>query len=243
MKKNQRLTQALAQMQRQDSIYQPTAFWATASKRIIDELQTNGVEKFRQLPSTLNYFVPNYGIPTSGLNREQMEIMSEILNQKFPTAIKAHLAFNHWVSGQQSALAEYRTLLASENDHSLPNLSTFSESNVGHPQEQWEWNSQRFSRSSLNYLLGLSFLKKYLHGDVPRKLLEIGGGFGTLGEIWSQAGISDWQYIDIDIPPTQFCADYYLREVLGSNKFTGFDEIPINPAFHIVELWSILIFE
>jgi hypothetical protein len=65
--------------------------------------------------------------------------------------------------------------------------------------------------------LGLAMLKKHLDGDVPRTVMEIGGGFGTLGEILSSAGIKGLRYIDIDIPPMSFVAQRYLSEVLGKD--------------------------
>jgi putative sugar O-methyltransferase len=67
----------------------------------------------------------------------------------------------------------------------------------------------------LNYLLGLSLLKKHAGTDSLQTVLEIGGGFGTLGEILSQSGIPSLRYIDIDIPPTHYVAQCYLSEVLG----------------------------
>ena len=225
MNKNPRLEQALELMGKQAPIYQPTSFWATASQRIVDELHQYGVSKFRQLPAALNFFVPNYGVPASGLSAVQVDLLTDSLKNHFPQATKAQLALDHWTSGRLSALADYRVLLASKHTHDLPNLMKFSESQVGDPSEQWTWDEKRYSRSALNYLLGLSFLKHHLDGDVPRKVLEIGGGFGTLGEIWSQTEIENWQYIDIDIPPTQFAADYYLKQALGDNLVTGFDDI------------------
>ena len=231
-----RLDQALQLMQQQAAVYQPTSFWATASQHIVHELDAKGVEIFRQLPSALSFFVPNYGVPASGLSAEQLELLSETLKQGFPQALKAQLALKHALSGQQSALSDYRVLQASEQHANLPDLLAFSESQIGQPLEQWQWDDHRYSRSALNYLLGLSFLKKHLEGEVPRKLLEIGGGFGTLGEIWSQSGISDWQYIDIDIPPTQFAADYYLRQVLGEDQVSGFDDLAAGAAVDIDSL-------
>lgn len=220
-----RLDQALQLMKQQALVYQPTSFWATASERIIQELQLHGVEKFRSLPSALSYFVPNFGAPASGLSVKQVELLASNLKTNFPDATKAQLALHHVLSGQQAAMSDFRVLQASEQSEQLPYLLSFSESQHGQPVEQWTFEGRRYSRSALNYLLGLSFLKKHLAGDVPRKLLEIGGGFGTLGEIWSQAGIANWQYIDIDIPPTQFAADHYLKQALGDDQVTGFDQV------------------
>lgn len=233
-----RLEKALKTMQKQKSIYQPTSFWANASERIRQEFCEHGVENFRSHETALSFFVPNYGVPASGLNQIQTELLTSTLKINYPHSKKSHLSLENSLSGYQSALADYRVLCASEQNNLLPNLMCFTESKVGKPIEQWTWDGKRYSRSALNYLLGLSFLKKHLNGEVPRKLLEIGGGFGTLGEIWSQLGIDNWQYIDIDIPPTQFAADYYLKEVIGANQVTSFDDIEDGGLVDIKELKS-----
>jgi putative sugar O-methyltransferase len=148
------------------------------------------------------------------------------LRGTYPNARKAQLALDHFLSGAQAALADYRVLIAGDNQNQLPWLHHFSESAFGQPVEQFEWDAKRYSRSALNYLLGLSLLKRHLKDDIPRCVLEIGGGFGTLGEIWSQSGIANWQYIDIDIPPTQGVAQEYLNAVIGAERVSGFDDIP-----------------
>jgi putative sugar O-methyltransferase len=228
MKNEPMLELAIARLKQQSPIYQPTAFWAAASDQIAKDLISRGISYFRQIPSANSYFVPKYSGPASGLNHAQADLMTQVLHQRHPESKKAHQAWHHFVSGQQSALSDYRVLLSGDDPGKLPALHRFNESQFGQPEEQFSWNDQRFSRSSLNYLLGLCFLKKYLGKDIPRTVLEIGGGFGSLGEIWSQSEIPDWKYIDIDIPPTQFVADTYLKTVLGKHRVTGFEELPEN---------------
>ena len=227
---------ALSSMKAQKPIYQPTAFWAAASERIAHDLIQAGIAEFRRNATVTSYFVPKYSGPASGLNHAQAELLTHALHEQHPQATKAHQAWHHFVSGQQAALADYRVLLSGDRPQQLPHLQHFSESEFGHPIEQFVWNGQRYSRSSLNYLLGLCFLKAHLGDDVPRTVLEIGGGFGTLGEIWAQSDIPGWKYIDIDIPPTQFVADQYLKAVLGERQVTGFNDIPSQQNIAISDL-------
>ncbi|MEY3654179.1 MAG: hypothetical protein RL739_2349 [Pseudomonadota bacterium] len=227
---------ALSSMKAQKPIYQPTAFWAAASERIAQDLIQAGIAEFRRNPTVTSYFVPKYSGPASGLSLAQAELLTHALHDQHPQATKAHQAWHHFVSGQQAALADYRVLLSGDRPQQLPHLQHFSESEFGHPIEQFVWNGQRYSRSSLNYLLGLCFLKAHLGDDVPRTVLEIGGGFGTLGEIWAQSDIPGWKYIDIDIPPTQFVADQYLKAVLGEGQVTGFNDIPNQQNIAISDL-------
>jgi putative sugar O-methyltransferase len=219
------LEQARQQLKLQAMTYQPTTFWGAASEKITEELKTYGLAHFRRIPSALGYFVPNYSGSASGITPEQALELRAMLEQRYPTARKSQQALHHFLSGTQAALSDYRVFLASQAAECLPHLHNFSESTYGSPTEQFEWNGKRFSRSALNYLLGLCFLKRHLRGDFPRVVLEIGGGFGTLGEIWSQSDVPGWQYINVDIPPTQGVAEYYLKKVLGEDHVTGFGDI------------------
>ena len=216
------LKAAESAMQSQDALFRPTSFWGKASQKISEELCSEGVENFRRLQTPLSYFVPTYGPPTLGLSHEQVERLSKVLGEEYPTSKKSQLALHAYLSGHLNALADYRVLLAADDPSRLPHLHNFTESNCGNPIEQFEFGGRRFSRSSLNYLLGLCLLKKHLGSDELRTVLEIGGGFGTLGEILSQSDIEDIRYIDIDIPPTQFVAERYLANVLGESQVASF---------------------
>jgi putative sugar O-methyltransferase len=241
------LARARSDMLVQNELYRPTAFWDAASSRIVTELCKHGVEGFRSLPTTLSFFVPTYGIPGSGFSEVRAEGLLGWLRSKHPHEIKQQLALEQFLRGETSALSDYRVLLAADDSGMLPYLHNFSESVVGSPVEQFEFDGRNYSRSSLNYLLGLVLLKKHLGGDVPRTVLEIGGGFGTLGEILASSGIDDMHYIDIDIPPTSFVAQYYLGEVLGKDNVATYaqtaDKASIDiktlPQAAVLSAWQI----
>lgn len=231
----------------QDELYQPTIFWQEASLQIASELCTHGVERFRSLPTPLLFFVPTYGNPGGGFSVESSVGLRDWLKAKYPNESKPQLALNQFLNGHMSALADYRVLKASDDPKCLPYLHTFSESKIGEPVEQFEFDDRYFSRSSLNYLLGLAMLKKHLNGEVPRIVLEIGGGFGTLGEVLGNAGISDLHYINIDIPPTSFVAQYYLVEIFGKDRVATYAQtvskeniaIDMLPAAAVLCSWQI----
>jgi putative sugar O-methyltransferase len=212
------LALALEDMRSQSELYRPSIFWDEASTRIATELRTLGVGRLRSLPSANTFFAPTYGVPGSSFTKEQSEGLLGWLRQRSPGAGKSHLALDQFLSGETWALSDYRVLLAADDPRRLPHLHKFSESSAGAPVEHFEFDGRRFSRSSLNYLLGLALLKKHLDGEVPRTVLEIGGGFGTLGEVLASAGIEGLRYIDIDIPPMSFVAQQYLSEVLGTEN-------------------------
>jgi putative sugar O-methyltransferase len=228
----------------QDPLYQPTAFWARASAEITESLLSEGVEQFRANPRCLGFFVPNYGTPTSGISSKERAWLFEGFRRRNPAAVKATLALDQFLSGRSAALADFRVLQATDVPSRLPKLLNFTESRAGCPLEQHVIEERRYSRSALNYLLGLVMLKRYIAREapsepVPRTVLEIGGGFGTLGEILSQAGLTDWRYIDIDIPPTATVAEWYLRQAVGDDRVLGYRETRDEKTIEIAKLLPI----
>lgn len=234
------LTAAREDMRSQDELYRPSVFWDEASSRIVHELNENGIENFRRLPNILGFFTPTYGTPGNSFSPAQVEGLTSTLRRTHPEAAKAHLGLDQFLSGEASALADYRVLLAADDSGKLPHLHTFSESKVGEPVEHFEFDGRWFSRSSLNYLLGLSLLKKHLPaGDVPRTVLEIGGGFGTLGEILASAGIDGLRYVDVDIPPTSYVAQHYLSQAVGAGKVTTYAQTRDRAEINIQDLTAL----
>ena len=194
----------------QKEIYKPSSFWKNASEKIIGEIKEFGIENFRNLNTPLGFFVPTYGTPTNSFTQEISDSILEQL-EKMGTK-KQQLAMEEFLSGYLHALSDYRVFKSSNNESKRPRLKDFSESSYGNPVEHFEFDDKKFSRSSLNYLLGLSFLKSHLgENDTIETVLEIGGGYGTLGEILYKAG--GVKYIDIDIPPISFVAWNYLKSL------------------------------
>jgi putative sugar O-methyltransferase len=240
------LQQAFTTMQQQDALYQPSAFWASASKQIAQAVQQQGVENFRAIPEILAYFVPTYGSPGNSFTAEMQQAISQFFQSAYPDAIKAQITIQQWLNGYQAALADYRVLIAAAAKSTSLSLQRFSESDYGNPVEQFEFDGKKFSRSSLNYLLGLSLLQQYIDEEI-QTVLEIGGGFGTLGEILAKCSTNNVRYIDIDIPPTSFVAENYLRAALPEQQVAGFQEtedlaqieIEQLPAISVLSSWQL----
>jgi putative sugar O-methyltransferase len=232
---------ARADLAEQDPLYQPTAFWARASAEISDSLLAEGVDQFRSNPHCLGFFVPNYGVPTNGIGTDEQAQLITGFMERNPANAKASMTLEQMLSGRAAALADLRVLQAADDPERLPQLHIFSESECGTPLEQHVIGEQRYSRSALNYLLGLVMLKRHLGREapsdmVPQTVLEIGGGFGTLGEILSQAGLPHWRYVDIDIPPTATVAEWYLRQAVGDHQVLGYFETRGADTLDIAEL-------
>ena len=228
-------TDLMAQLANQSPLYQPGVFWQEASKDMLQDMAEEGLASFRKLSSSLSFFVPTYGYPGNALSNETMQSWQAWLENQDLSA-KQHTYLSQLLSGYSAALADYRTLAASEYaSNAQPDLMRFSESQVGDPVEQFEIEGKYYSRSALNYLTGLSFLKKHIDFKQIKTVMEIGGGFGTLGEILYKT-LPETRYIDIDIPPTLCCSSYYLQQVIGEGAVTRLDDTANNEQIEIEQL-------
>ena len=208
------LDQMQSDMAGQPELYQPTEFWRAASAQIAGELRREGFENFRRLAGPRNFFVPSYGPPGNLLTEAEVAQIETMMLPTAPRGSKKHRTLMEMLSGHAWALSDYRVFLAGDRPEIAPDLSGISESDVGNPPDALEVDGRRFSRSMLNYLHGLVFIKQVLGETDIRTVLEIGGGFSTLGEILHKTG-SDYAYVDVDIPPTSAVASHYLSQIPG----------------------------
>ena len=206
----------LESLEKQKEYYLPGSFWKDAVKEIGKNYIENGIKNLRNFHANIVFFVPKYGTPANGFSEEKIaQIESQIskkLNFKQSNLIKNSL------SGYSQALSDYRVFHASNTEKDNFDLTKFSESEIGDPKESFEFNGKRFSRSSLNYLLGLSFLKRNIDNFIPKTVLEIGGGFGTLGEILGKSNLIDFKYINLDLPPLFLISEAYLKKCFGKEE-------------------------
>ena len=211
----------LKELECQSELFKPGIFWEKALNEIAISYYRLGHENFRNDVLNLAFFVPTYGVPGNGFDKQMLEnnVFNKLenCNEKQKSYIKK--SFN----GHFHALSDYRTFRASNSNVDKFNILEFSESIDGNPSEHFEFEGRYFSRSSLNYLLGLSFLKKYFPDFIPQTVLEIGGGFGTLGEILGKSKLKNFKYIDLDLPPIFLIAENYLKNTFKNNNLRFFD--------------------
>lgn len=241
------LDRAWQDMLKADALYQATEFWRDASEAIMNQVKAEGIDGFRSLQTPLDYFVPTHGVPGNGMTAAQVADVTAYLEKTFDGGAKAVASFRQHMNGETSALADYRVFMAGDRPERLPDLQAFSESEFGRPMEHFVFDGRRYSRSSLNYIMGLTLLKRHLDGFTPRTVLEIGGGFGSLGEILAKGGIDGLRYIDIDIPPMNFIAQSYLQAAVGVDEVGTYSatadretiEIATLPKVSVLCSWQI----
>jgi putative sugar O-methyltransferase len=207
------LDQMLAAMERAPELYRPTNFWQTGLRGIVEDLRSRGVETFRSHPSARVMYVPTYTE-----NSRLLRLAGEVLRRRGVPGVPTlrWRLLNH-----QQAWFDHAVATGLDPDGGL-NLRGATESTVGSPVEQFTFDGLRYSRSFLNYLRGLVFFKRVVPDADVRRVLEIGGGYGTLGEILLQG--NDVTYVDVDIPPVGFVAGWYLQQVFGRDRIAAWDE-------------------
>ncbi|QBF84005.1 putative sugar O-methyltransferase [Shewanella maritima] len=211
-------------MKQADDKYLPTSFWQFGAKGLEQDLHQHGIENFRSMTSALSYFVPTYMFHGWATQQEKYHAMVATCERQLNGDAKATLLMKDFLNGEMHARSDYRVLKATETQVK-PFTDTFSESNVGNPLEQFEFDGRRFSRSSLNYLLGINFLKQQLGSIEINTVLEIGGGFGSLGEILLSDKRNNCFYLDVDIAPTCLFSTYYLQSVFGKDNIADYQDI------------------
>jgi putative sugar O-methyltransferase len=210
-------------MMKVDECYRPTHFWFMGAKFLQQDLQLHGIDRFRSLPSTLGYFVPTYLFNGMISKPEEYETVLE----KCKSAVndsKSKLYIEDFFSGRCQARSDFRVYQASYEDRK-PFTAEFSESKIGEPLEHFQFDEKYYSRSSLNYLLGLNFIKKHVKDISVRTVLEIGGGFGSLGEILLSDRRNDTFYLNVDIPPTCVFSTYYLQSAFGKTQVADYQDV------------------
>jgi putative sugar O-methyltransferase len=189
-------------------LYRPTDFWRTGLERVVADLRERGFDEFRRHPSATYFYAPRYA-PVS----RPLAAASGLLAR---AGTNGRLLADR-IDQDPVARGHHATVRALDPVDAHPRIADFDESSAGAPTEQLVFDGHRYSRSSLNYLRGLVALKRAVPDLKIETVLEIGGGFGTLGEILlpQNPGIT---YIDVDIPPVAAVATHYLRAVLGDDE-------------------------
>ena len=91
------------------------------------------------------------------LNEKKTNLKILILKK---TSKKFQHYYKNLIYGKLEAFDDYKTFKAGDEQNKSIKLHKFTESKIGRPLEQFNFENKLFSRSSLNYLLGLVFLKK-----------------------------------------------------------------------------------
>jgi putative sugar O-methyltransferase len=224
----------LSDLEFADKFYKPTNFWNAGTAVILKDLKSDDDFKdFRSHLSARSLYVPTYEHSIYKKYRKYINQLFRIKLDKNQNIPEIEGIFGT-LSGYNKAKTDYRIFLATDIP-TYPVLTNINESLVGEPQEYFVFDSKNYSRCFLNYLIGLNFLKKSVNTESIENILEIGGGYGTLCEIFLKAAQNTF-YVNIDIPPVAAISSYYLTQLFGEDSILTYDQSRDMEEIDIVEL-------
>lgn len=224
---NANLADMLADMDAAPDMFKPTNFWSSGLPDLINDIEKFGVENFRTHPSAAFFYVPVYA---SSTQRKWGHILTPFAN-RLPIRKKARLLRR--LSRSDRALLDYRMFIATSLKRGLP-VNEVSESDVG-GGERFTFDGKSYSRSMLNYLRAYNLFNREAENTKLGSILEIGGGYGTLGEILLKAN-EDGFYVNIDIPPVAAISTYYLEKVFGAENVLRYSQSRTLETIDLIEL-------
>ncbi len=204
----------LADVPKAPELFKPTQFWAQGMMPILRDLKQQGFHNFRAHRSALDMYVPIYGAVDYFVDRAPMDKLIDQFAVQMPDLAEM---WRNKINGHDLAKRDYEILLAADPG-GAPEFDRVFESLVGEPVENHIFDGRTFSCAMLRYLKCLAFLKKQVDTQPIRNVLEIGGGYGSLGEIFLRSGSRNYFYVDVDIPPTAAVSTYYLQAAFGRDK-------------------------
>jgi putative sugar O-methyltransferase len=224
------LATTLEDFEEADPLFKPTSFWQPGMTMLLGDLERLGLAQFKRWPSAAFFFYPRYG---AGFTYAMLDQVVPLIREVNPRAKES------WVRGHLVGATENHhdvdIVLAMLDTDALPiDVMAHGESNVGMlPQRYTPFgpDGPGFGKPYLNYLKILAGLSRHLDHEV-RSLLEIGGGFGVLGEILLSNHPAA-QYVNVDIPPLSAVAHYYLSECLPQHTIRSHLDLKREAAFQL----------
>lgn len=210
---------SLRELEDCDAVYRPTNFWGPGVERLLSDMRERGLETFKSWPEALFWFYPVYGVPLAAQARRRLLREAEDIDPSLLRRLRALL------DGAPEAARDFDVArLAWDQSRWPTDLDSFGESGVGAPRRLFRLTEStvRWGRPYLNYLLCMAALSRHVDAT-PRSFLELGGGFGALGEI-VLARDPEARYVNCDIPPLLTVSSYYLTELFGDERVLTYDE-------------------
>ncbi|HZO64017.1 MAG TPA: putative sugar O-methyltransferase [Kribbellaceae bacterium] len=199
-----------------DAIYRPTNFWGPALDQLLADMAERGLENFKSWSTSKVWFYPLYG---HGFSYATIDATYQRAKAVNPSTDKSWLT--GLLTGGREAGRDFDVVrLAWDQDRWPFDLTGHGESRHGTPPQYHRLTGAEhgWTRPYLNYLLCLTALSKHVDA-APKSFLEIGGGYGVLGEILLSRD-PEARYVNLDIPPLMTVSSYYLTTLFGDRVAT-----------------------
>ncbi|AKU15182.1 putative sugar O-methyltransferase [Luteipulveratus mongoliensis] len=229
--------QSLDELREAKPTYLPTNFWGPGVEALLKDMETQGLERFKSWRTAGIWFNPTYGNSYTNAVIEKLLPIAQANN-----ANATHNYLGAALNGSFEARRDFDVASMAWDQQRWPfDLINHGESRIGSPWQAYPLSGipeVTVGRAYVNYLLCLAALSRHVDAP-PRSFLEIGGGFGVLGEIVMSRD-EDARYVDLDIPPLLTVASYYLTELFGPDRVATYDDTLSKPGPITVEKSAVL---
>lgn len=217
---NQRMMSGVAGC---DPVFRPTNFWTPGLRELLVDLESRGLDTFKSWQSAATWFYPRYGLD---LRPGAMALLVDRAIELDGTLSRRRV--QQRLNGLRDAQRDFDVVaLAWDHDRWPFDLDGWGESAFARPRQRFALRGSdgpRWTKPYLNYLLCLSALSRHVVRP-PVSFLEVGGGFGVLGELVMQRDAAV-RYVNLDIPPLLTVSSYYLTTLFGRERVLAGDELP-----------------
>lgn len=207
----------LTELRQCDPIYSPTSFWGPGIETLLTDLRVHGLEQFKSWPSAGLWFYPTYG---PGFAPGMVTAIYETAQRVQPAVQRPWLSAS--LLGGHQARRDYDAVRLAWDLARWPfDIGGLAESEAGVPPQAFRFSPTSAgvsTRAYLNYLLCLAALSQHVEA-APHRFLEVGGGYGVLGEIVLSRD-PDARYVNLDLPPLLTVASFYLDRLFGERVAT-----------------------
>jgi putative sugar O-methyltransferase len=211
----------LQEMEQCDAIYRPTNFWGPGVEELLSDMRSKGIDRFKSWPTASFWFYPIYG---RGFTKTAIDATFDAALAVNPKATRRQITSA--LTGLSDAQRDFDAARLFWDQRNWPaDIETLGESRVGRPPQYHRVSKSEnggWGRPYLNYLLCMSALSRHVQ-QPPKSFVEIGGGFGVLGEIVMSRD-PEARYVNFDIPPLLTVASYYLTELFGRDRVIVYDQ-------------------
>ncbi|OFE17606.1 hypothetical protein BA895_15275 [Humibacillus sp. DSM 29435] len=213
-----------------DPRYRPTNFWGPGLEQLLADMRGHGLSRFKSWPTAGFWFYPVYG---NGFSYARIDALLPRAQEINPRVTAQWLRKS--LTGGVEAGRDFDAARLGWDQNRWPfDLEGFGESTVGEPPQRYSVSPApdvRHGRPYLNYLLCLAALSRHVT-EPPRSFLELGGGYGVLGEIVMSRD-PEARYVNLDIPPLLTVGTYYLTELFGRDRVLGPDDVAETGELHV----------
>lgn len=217
---NERMMSGVAEC---DPVFRPTNFWTPGLRELLVDLESRGLDTFKSWPSAGSWFYPWYGL---NLRPRAIKALVDRAIELDDTLSRRRV--QHRLNGVREAQRDFDAVRLAWDHHRWPfDLEGWGESGLGRPSQRFALRGAagpRWSKPYLNYLLCLSALSWHVDHP-PVSFLEVGGGYGVLGEVVMQRD-PVVRYVNLDIPPLLTVSSYYLTSLFGHERVLAGDDLP-----------------